>query len=62
MVTYIYTAKVASPDEINKNLLRIMPSKDGEMTTYKNQLIVTDWTTNVHRIQKILAEIDVPKK
>jgi general secretion pathway protein D len=62
IVTMVFQLKNASAEEINKTL-RILPSKDGEMTPYTpgNQLIVNDWVSNIHKIAKVLAEIDQPK-
>lgn len=62
MVTVIFTLKNISAEEVNKRL-RILPSKDGEMTPYEpsNQIIVSDYATNVNRIAEILKAIDVPE-
>jgi general secretion pathway protein D len=61
MATWIYTFKNISAAEVNRSV-RIMPSKDGEMNTYdkNNQIIFTDWTSNLNRLALILKEIDKP--
>lgn len=61
MVTWIINLKYASADEINKQL-RILTSRDGELVpfTSTNQIFVSDWTPNLHRIAKIIKEIDTP--
>ena len=60
MYTWIYTFKNVTAESVNRDL-RILPSKDGEMSVYSsaNQLIITDWTSNLNRIADILKEIDV---
>ncbi|MES2856117.1 MAG: hypothetical protein V4692_09650 [Bdellovibrionota bacterium] len=61
MATLVVRVKHTTADEINKRL-RILPSRDGEMTAYApNQLIITDWTSNLHRIAAIIKEVDQPK-
>lgn len=59
MYTWIYTGKAVSVDSINRDL-RILPSKDGEMSVNPdtNQLIISDWTSNINRISNLLKEID----
>jgi general secretion pathway protein D len=60
MATWIYTPKYPAGD-IFQNL-RIVSSKDGEMVLYpaKNQIIMTDWTSNLHRLNTLFAELDKP--
>ncbi len=61
MYTWVYSAKHLSVDELNRQL-RILPSKDGEMAVVSssNQIVFTDWTSNLLRIASILQEIDKP--
>lgn len=61
MITRIVHLKHTSAEEVNKRL-RILPSKDGEMTPYEptNSLIISDYGTNVERIMKIINELDRP--
>src|SRR5690606_34022673 len=42
--------------------LRILQSKDGEINPYPptNSLIISDYGSNIERVQNILAELDVP--
>ncbi len=59
MVTYVIELKNADADEVNKQL-RILTSKDGELVPYTrtNQIFVTDWTPNLHRIAQMMTMID----
>lgn len=59
MVTYVIELKNADADEINKQL-RILTSKDGELVPYTrtNQIFVTDWTPNLHRIAQMMNVVD----
>ncbi|MES2855003.1 MAG: secretin N-terminal domain-containing protein, partial [Bdellovibrionota bacterium] len=61
MITRIMHLKHISAEEVNKRL-RILPSKDGEMTPYEptNSLIISDYGSNVERMMKIIAELDRP--
>ena len=61
MVTYIITLKYVSAEEINRNL-RIIPSKDGELSvlSHNNQIIVTDWASNLQRVAALVKELDKP--
>ncbi len=60
-VTLIVTLKHIPVTEVNKNL-RILPSKDGEMMPLieSNQLMITDYISNVNRIAGILRILDQP--
>jgi general secretion pathway protein D len=59
MVTYVIDLKNVSADDVNKQL-RILTSKDGELVpyTHTNQIFVTDWTPNLHRIAKMMTFVD----
>lgn len=59
MYTWIYTFKYISAEMVSRDL-RILPSKDGEMNTNAatNQIIISDWVTNLNRIGDIFKEID----
>lgn len=61
MTTYVMTLKNVPVDMINREL-RILPSKDGEMSVLSatNQLIISDWASNIHRVHDILQKLDVP--
>ena len=61
MATMVFELKYASAEEVNKRL-RILPSRDGELTPYEpsNKIFVTDWVSNIHRIAAIINEIDQP--
>ena len=61
MYTWVVQLKYADADEVNKQL-RIMTSKDGEEVpvTRTNQLLITDWSSNLHRVAKVIQGVDVP--
>jgi general secretion pathway protein D len=61
MYTWIYTPKNVQVDNINREL-RILCSKDGEMSVNvgSNQLIITDWVSNINRVADLMKEIDKP--
>ena len=61
MVTLVINLKHVSAEEVNRQL-RILASKDGELITFtpNNQLLVSDWTPNLHRIADIVKALDVP--
>lgn len=60
MYTWVYKVKNIPAEGINRDL-RILTSKEGEMVTLANtnQLIITDWTSNLNRIAAIVAQIDI---
>ncbi len=62
MVTWMIKLKYVNVEEINKRL-RILPSKDGEMTPFEptNTLIVSDYVSNIHRIAVLIKELDRPE-
>jgi general secretion pathway protein D len=59
LVTWIATLKHVSADDIQKDL-RIFTSSYGEMSTNSNtnQLIITDWASNIQRIAEVLKNVD----
>lgn len=61
MITYIRTMKNVPATTINRDL-RILPSKDGELSVFDatNQIIMTDWISNLYRVESILKEVDIP--
>ena len=61
MVTLVFSPKYLSAEKLNKEL-RILPSKDGEMVVMadRNQLIITDFSSNVVRVYSLLSELDKP--
>lgn len=62
LVSLMIKPKYLDVEELNKRL-RILPSRDGEMTPYtdQNTLIVTDLTSNLYRIVAIIEKLDQPK-
>jgi type II secretory pathway component GspD/PulD (secretin) len=62
LVTYIYTCKYCKAPEII-GTLRNLASKNGELyVTNPNKLVICDFSSNVHRVHKLLAELDQPTK
>ena len=61
MLTMVFALKYAPVEQINMRL-RILPSKDGEMTPFEstNSLIVSDYAANINRIADVLAMLDTP--
>lgn len=61
MYTWVINLKNVKAEDVNKQL-RILPSKDGELVAFqpRNQILVTDWVSNLHRIAKIVGEVDKP--
>lgn len=59
--TWVVELKYVSADDVNKQL-RILTSRDGELVPYttRNQLLITDWVSNLYRIKALLAQIDKP--
>ncbi|KYG65654.1 general secretion pathway protein GspD [Bdellovibrio bacteriovorus] len=62
MYTWVYTPKNVSVLQLNRDL-RILPSRDGEMNVVaiNNQLIITDWVSNINRVADVLEQIDIPE-
>lgn len=60
MVTKIIHLKHIQAEAVNRDL-RILQSKDGEMSPYPptNSLIISDYGANIERITRILAQLDV---
>lgn len=61
MVTKIFHLKHIQAEAVNRDL-RILQSKDGEMSPYPptNSIIISDYGANIERIARILAQLDVP--
>lgn len=61
MITRIIHLKHISAETVQREL-RILQSKDGELNPYTptNSLIISDYGSNIDRIMKILAQLDVP--
>lgn len=60
MATWVYVPKTPVVELFQS--LRIFSSKDGEISIYapKNQMVITDWTSNLHRVNTLFAELDKP--
>ena len=61
MITRIIHLKHISAEQVNRDL-RILPSKDGEMSVYTptNSIILSDYGSNIDRVMKIISQLDVP--
>lgn len=61
MITRIIHLKHISAEAVNRDL-RILSSKDGEMSIYPptNSLILSDYGSNIDRVMKIISQLDVP--
>ncbi len=61
MITRIIHLKHISAEQVNRDL-RILPSKDGEMSVYSptNSIILSDYGSNIDRVMKIINQLDVP--
>lgn len=59
MYTWIYNVKNLPADNINREL-RILTSKDGEMSVFANtnQIVFTDWVSSLNRVAELMKEID----
>ncbi len=62
MATWIISMKHTSALEIQQQL-RLLTSSYGEMSPYEknNQIIITDFTSNLQRIGEIIKNVDVPQ-
>ncbi len=63
MVTWIRQLNHISSDDVLTQF-RNVTSKDGDINSVasKNQLIITDWASNIHRFAKVLEQVDQPTK
>ena len=62
MATWVVTLKNIPVDEFKFRLSRMMSSSYGEIESVQtsNQLIITDFTSTLHRIADIIKEADIP--
>jgi general secretion pathway protein D len=62
LFSWVVTLKNIPISVVSKDL-RILLSKDGEMSTLKdnNQIIFVDWLSNLYRVRELLKQIDIPK-
>lgn len=62
MATWVITLKNISADKVNREL-RILVSKDGELSVFadRNQIAISDWTSNLQRVANLLEKMDVPQ-
>lgn len=62
LITRIFHLKHISADTVNKDLSQFLRSGNGEVSIYSgtNSLIVSDYGSNIDRIQRIINALDVP--
>jgi general secretion pathway protein D len=62
MASWIINLKHTSAMQVMQEL-RMMTSSYGEMSVYErnNQIIISDWTSNMQRVGEILKNLDVPQ-
>lgn len=61
MATYVIAIKNVSASEVISQI-RMLSSSYGEISALENtnQIIITDWTPNLNRVNEIIKKIDVP--
>lgn len=61
MITRIIHLKHIQAEVVNRDL-RILTSKDGEMSIYSptNSIVLSDYGSNIERIMKIISQLDIP--
>nr|BFD64383.1 hypothetical protein BdHM001_30640 [Bdellovibrio sp. HM001] len=61
MVAWVVKLKNISVEDVMREV-RVLPSRDGEMNSVSatNQIIFTDWSSNIVRIAEILKTLDKP--
>lgn len=62
MATWIVTLKYAIAKDVLQNIGRMVTSSYGELVinSDKNQLIITDFTSSLNKVAKMIQEIDKP--
>lgn len=60
MATWVVTLRNVSADDLMKDL-RLFTSSYGEMSLVgrTNQLVITDWTSNLQRVAAMIKEVDI---
>lgn len=60
MVTWVIKVKGIPAAELFKELLRVLPSKHGEMSIVAstNQLVTTDYISNLYRVKAVIDEVE----
>lgn len=61
MVSWVITLKNISAKNVVREI-RSLPSRDGEinLSGQTNQIIITDWTSNLNKISELLKQLDKP--
>lgn len=61
MVTWIITLKHTSASDLMMQL-RMLSSSYGELSAVRgtNQLVITDWTSNIQHVSEMIKRVDVP--
>lgn len=61
-MSYIYTPKHESAQEVMKTVTRLLSANSSVDISNNDKVLITDWLSNLKRIEKILKEFDQPKK
>jgi len=61
LASWVIQLKNISAREVQTQI-RTLSSRDGEITAFEpnNQIIITDWTPNLHRVADLVKQIDIP--
>lgn len=61
LATWVIQLKNISAREVQIQI-RTLSSRDGEITAFEpnNQIIITDWTPNLHRVADLIKQLDIP--
>jgi type II secretory pathway component GspD/PulD (secretin) len=61
MVTWVMTVKNISAKNVLRDM-RNLSSREGEMnlSSQSNQIVITDWTSNLNRISELFKQLDKP--
>lgn len=62
VITYVKQLDaIEAPNVLRK--VRMLPSRNGEVTSAPgNKIVLTDWVSNVYRVDQLLQELDRPPK
>jgi type II secretory pathway component GspD/PulD (secretin) len=61
MATWVINLQNRSAEDVQKDL-RLFTSSYGELSSVRktNQIVITDWTSNLQRVAALIKEVDVP--
>jgi type II secretory pathway component GspD/PulD (secretin) len=61
-MSYIYTPKHETAQEVMKAVTRLLSANSSVDLSNNDKVLITDWLSNLKKIDKILKEFDQPKK